>query len=103
MKVQKGYTNKVNSWQLGMILYALLATKLFTRDIIPQPISDSIYIKKLNDREMYKLVKETPIQIPEEVKLKTPEGYDLLIKLLQADPNLRIPVSEILSHPYFQN
>jgi len=93
---RNGYTIKINSWQLGMLLYGLLADKYR-----PVNIEKNFYQKYTRHMDGYEYVSKNAPSIPENLK-ENPLAYDLLSKLLQPDPNLRPPVREILEHPYLK-
>jgi len=94
---QHGYTTKVNSWQLGMLLYGLLVD-----EDIPVNILQNYQRNRYADyRQRYEFVAKNAPSIPEELE-KEPIACDLVTKLLQPDPNLRLCVKEILEHPYLR-
>ncbi|CAD8128169.1 unnamed protein product [Paramecium sonneborni] len=98
-KFKDSYNEKVDLFSVGSIIhfYAfnlyVLQIRVTTRDLFPGKTSDEI----LRMNKIYNI----DFKILQLYKL-TPEETDLLINLLEIDPEKRISVEAALSHPYFQ-
>ncbi|KAL6453233.1 YPK2 Serine/threonine-protein kinase YPK2/YKR2 [Candida maltosa Xu316] len=86
--LNQGYTRSVDWWTLGTLLYEMLTgLPPFYDDDVPT---------------MYKKILQNPLRFPS--FLEGTDAQDLLIKLLQKDPSLRLDeASEIKSHPFFKD
>lgn len=86
--LNQGYTRSVDWWTLGTLLYEMLTgLPPFYDDDVPS---------------MYKKILQNPLRFP--AFLEGTDAQDLLIKLLQKDPSLRLDeASEIKSHPFFKD
>nr|GEZ41988.1 CBL-interacting serine/threonine-protein kinase 14-like [Tanacetum cinerariifolium] len=83
---KKGYDGaKVDIWSCGIILYVLNAGYL--------PFNDP------NLMVMYRKIYKGDFRVP---KWTSPELKNFLSHLLDTNPNTRITVQEILSHPWFK-
>ncbi|KAA6394299.1 MAG: hypothetical protein EZS28_010175 [Streblomastix strix] len=78
-------TNKMDMWSIGVVLYQL-ATHEFP--INANGLSD--LQNKMRSRRI-----DRPVSIKDDLQ------WDLLIKLLEFDPNKRFSAAEALQHPYF--
>ena len=76
---RKTYTVKADCWSLGVILYQLLSGKLPSFD----------------DDEKVKMKEERWEEISEEAK-------DLMMKLIEVDPEERLSAAQALQHAWFQ-
>lgn len=65
--------------------------------------SDPVNWTPTNVYNLYQHIASTPIRLPSSGDGLSPEGQDLLLRLLQADPRQRITMHEIWSHPWIQN
>ncbi len=88
MHTNKGYTNKVDLWSIGVISYQLLYKRLPFTGYNEQDLLNNIRTKALNFPESKKLSKQC---------------QELLVKLLQIDPEKRITWKEYYEHPFFKN
>jgi len=87
--VGDGYTNVVDWWTLGILLYEMLAG-------LPPFYSEDV-------NEMYRRTVEDELTFPDVI---SPLAQDLLSKLLEKDPNRRLGAggaTEIKQHPFFQD
>lgn len=83
---RKGYDgSKADIWSCGVVLYVLLAGFL--------PFQDP------NLMEMYKKIGKAEFKFP---KWFPVEVRKLLTKILDPNPNTRIPISKIMENPWFQ-
>ena len=79
------YSNKADSWALGMILYKLLKNKL--------PFA--------NDEEYQNFLdQESPSEVPLE-EIDDPDVKENIEKLLKVNPNERLSYQDYLKTPYF--
>lgn len=78
------YTESADIWSLGILLF-LMSTGRF-------PFDTNSVTKLLND------IISQPIEIPSDLP---PDLQDLLSKILQKDPELRLTLTEIMNHPWF--
>ena len=82
--INKGYEGfGVDIWSAGVVLYAML--------------SGTVPFKGNNLKELHDLIINGKYK---EVKGISNEAEDLLRKILEVDPNLRIKTEEILNHPW---
>ena len=84
--LQSQYTESADIWSAGILLY-LMSTGRF-------PFNNSSIPMLLN------YIVNLPIEIPKTV---SPELQDLIARILQKDPNKRITLEQIISHPWFVN
>ncbi|CAK94043.1 unnamed protein product (macronuclear) [Paramecium tetraurelia] len=89
-KFKDSYNEKVDLFSVGCIFFKLVTT----RDVFPGKTSNEIL-------RMNKIC-NIDFKILQLYKL-TPEETDLLISLLEIDPEKRISAEAALSHPYFQS
>jgi len=81
------YSNAIDIWSLGVILYTLLYCNYpFTGDTLAE-----IFDNTLNGKVLF----PENIQVSEEVK-------DLILKLLCNDPKERLNIDQISSHPWMK-
>ncbi|GJJ15530.1 Serine/threonine-protein kinase ark1 [Clathrus columnatus] len=80
----KEHTEKVDHWALGVLTFEFLCG-------VP-PFED---LRGYN--ATYKKISKVEFQIPDHVSA---EAKDLIKKLLQHDPEKRMPLSEVASHPW---
>ncbi|KAJ4329859.1 spindle assembly checkpoint kinase [Didymella glomerata] len=76
------YTNKVDHWSLGVLMYELLVGEA--------PFEDSQVMTK-------RKIVRGEYTIP---KFISPAAKDLIEKLLVLDPEKRIPLGEVERHPW---
>lgn len=87
----QGYTKAVDWWTLGVLLYEMLTG-------LP-PFYDE------NTNEMYRKILSEPLHFPS-VEIVPPAAKDLLIRLLERKPELRLGAngaSEIKAHAFFNS
>jgi mitogen-activated protein kinase 1/3 len=110
----KNYTSKVDVWAVGCIMAELVRRKVMfagrdyldqlrlIMDLLGTPApADYVFVKSTRARAWMEKQKVKPRRDFASVFAKTsPEGRDLLAKLLEFDPEKRISVEEALAHPY---
>lgn len=79
----KEHSEKVDLWALGVLTYEFL--------VGTPPFEDSGY------HATYKRISRVDLKIPPSV---SPEAADLIRRLLQHDPNKRLPLEEVARHPW---
>lgn len=86
--LNQGYTRSVDWWTLGTLLYEMLTgLPPFYDDDVPT---------------MYRRILQDPLKFPS--SLERTDAKDLLVKLLQKDPKLRLnDALEIKAHPFFKD
>lgn len=82
-KHMRAYTEKAEMYSLGVILWMLLNEKHHS----PSPYKLKTWVTKMKERNKHKKYTE----------------LDLLVKLLNFDPDLRITVDDALEHPFIKN
>ncbi|KIP04241.1 hypothetical protein PHLGIDRAFT_31450 [Phlebiopsis gigantea 11061_1 CR5-6] len=80
----KEHSEKVDYWALGVLTYEFICGA--------PPFED---LSGYN--ATYKRIARVDLKIPSKV---SPEANDLIIKLLQYDPEKRLPLSEVRKHPW---
>ncbi|KAJ1342296.1 hypothetical protein BSLG_003219 [Batrachochytrium salamandrivorans] len=80
----KEHNEKVDLWSLGVLCYEFLVG-------VP-PFEDQRSYK-----ETYRRIAKVDLHVPEYI---SPEAKDLIVKLLQRDPNNRIPLENVIQHPW---
>ncbi|KAH9254187.1 hypothetical protein BASA81_007776 [Batrachochytrium salamandrivorans] len=82
-----GHSYEVDIWGFGVVLYTLLAgTPPF---------------ETTNVKQTYKKIKESQVEFPVDNVL--PSSFkDLILNVLQKDPDLRLSLRQIANHPFFQ-
>ena len=88
MNVNKGYTNKADLWSIGVILYQLLFKKL--------PFTGN------NEHDLLNNIKTKTLAFPVTKKLSD-NCRELLVKLLQVDPDVRLNWKDYYEHPFFKD
>ena len=82
------YTSNCDLWSVGCIMYAL--------------ISSSLPFDSEDRKELVKMTCEDPIYLEEpQWETITDAGKDLVNRLLIKDPEERITLDEVLTHPWF--
>ncbi|PVZ96931.1 hypothetical protein BB558_007131 [Smittium angustum] len=82
----KDHNNAVDLWTLGVLMFEFLVG-------FP-PFEDL-----RGNTETYRRIAKVDLQIPDTI---TVEAADLIKKLLQYSPNKRIPLKEVLEHPWIR-
>ncbi|OCH90459.1 kinase-like protein [Obba rivulosa] len=80
----RDHTEKVDYWALGVLTYEFICGA--------PPFED-----KSGHNATYKRIAKVDLKIPPKV---SPEARDLIIKLLQYDPEKRLPLTEVRRHPW---
>lgn len=80
----RDHTEKVDYWALGVLTYEFICGA--------PPFED-----KSGHNATYKRIAKVDLKIPPKV---SPEARDLIIRLLQYDPEKRIPLTEVRRHPW---
>ncbi|KAJ3037932.1 spindle assembly checkpoint kinase [Rhizophlyctis rosea] len=80
----RDHNDKVDLWALGVLLYEFL--------VGCPPFEDPS-----SNRATYKRIAQVDLKIPEFV---SPEAADLIRRLLQHNPNQRLPLDQVLRHPW---
>ena len=88
MNVNKGYTNKVDLWSIGVISYQLLFKRL--------PFTG------YNEQDLLNNIKTKSLSFPSTKKLSD-QCKELMTKLLQINPDQRLNWKEYYDHPFFMN
>jgi calcium-dependent protein kinase len=87
--LKKDYNEKCDTWSAGVLLYMLLVGKAPFDGESDDEIVKKIQIGEFNS-EHYKL------------RASSKEIQDLVRKLLEIDPNIRLSAAEALKHPWFK-
>lgn len=82
---KQDYDGRADLWSLGVVLFEILVGKT--------PFH-STSVDQLVQR-----MRTEKVRIPSSVKL-SPECHDLLVRLLQSDPNKRISFQDLFDHPF---
>ncbi|OMJ78199.1 hypothetical protein SteCoe_22045 [Stentor coeruleus] len=82
---QQGHSTNLDLWNLGVLLFELL--------------TGSAPFQASNQAAMFEKILKVRITFP---KNFPPLAKDLIMKLLKANPDERIPLAEILAHPWMQ-
>ena len=77
------HDERVDIWSLGVLCYEFLVGS--------PPFEDE------NHRETYRKIREVEVRFPETV---SNEAQDLILRLLQKEPAQRLPLEQVLSHPW---
>ncbi|OHT16669.1 CAMK family protein kinase [Tritrichomonas foetus] len=85
---EKGYNEKTDIWSLGILLY-LMSTGRF-------PFEDT------NTQNLYKKIISHDVEFPEEPILNS-SLKDLILKMLEKDPEKRYSIIDVISHPWVEN
>ncbi|KJE92025.1 checkpoint and tumor suppressor protein 2 [Capsaspora owczarzaki ATCC 30864] len=88
---QKAYSNVVDMWSLGVILFICLCGY--------PPFSEEITTHTLHEQ----ITKGILNFIPEYWKNVSPDAVDLIKQLIQVDPSKRLTAAAALEHPWLQD
>jgi len=80
------YAESVDVWSAGILLYAMFHNRL--------PFYDE------NVHNLFNMIKNKPIQLNLTVP---PDASDLILRMLDKDPQTRITIPEIVHHPFFSD
>lgn len=80
----------IDIWALGLIFYKMLVGRVAFPGVNQFVLFQDIQNRKIN----WPSEEELP-------KLMDPSAKDLVEKMLQTDPSVRIGIKEIKKHPYF--
>jgi len=78
----KDHTAAVDIWSLGVLCYEFLV---------------GVPPFEAPERDTYKRIAQVDLRIPDTI---SPEAKDLIKRLLQHDPEKRLPLSKVLTHPW---
>lgn len=87
---QLSYTNKVDMWSLGVLLYVSLA------GYPPFNLSDDAKLRYQIKNAVYNFNHKLWTSVSDEAK-------DLIKKLMVKDPNSRLSATETMNHPWLQD
>lgn len=82
---QTGHSFEVDLWSLGVVIYTLLLGK---------PPFETSEIKAT-----YRLIKNCKFTFPEDINISL-HARDLITRLIKLDPTQRIPLDELIVHPF---
>ena len=88
--MSKSQTMAIDIWALGLIYYKMLVGRVAFPGVNQFILFQDIQNRKIN----WPSDEELP-------KLMDPSAKDLVEKMLQTDPSLRIGIKDIKKHPYF--
>lgn len=87
---QKPYGKEVDLWSLGILFYAIVS------GFMPFEQDDVKKIVKMKGMNFVNFE-------PEPFKDFNKDGRNLINSILKVEPRERLPIDQILAHPYFQN
>lgn len=93
MLLQKGHTDKLDIWCVGILIFELLSGR--TPFLPRKPLKDANEM----DRALQQGIKEGKPLIPSEFPAL---ARDLVLKLLKTNPRERLNLTEIKNHPWFK-
>ncbi|CAD7699024.1 unnamed protein product [Ostreobium quekettii] len=83
----RAYNGSVDVWSLGVLMYEFLFGK---------PPFESV-----DHRATYRRIKGVDVRWPQHPSVSS-QARDLIQKLLTADPEKRLPLEEVMTHPWIQ-